>query len=36
VFDQALANKISLFCTFLIPVTHVIAISTAAKTTPKA
>ena len=36
VFDQALANKISLFCAFLIPVTHVIAISKAANTTPKA
>jgi hypothetical protein len=35
-FDQSLANRISLFFTFLIPVTHVIAISKAAKTTPKA
>jgi len=36
VFDQALANKISLFCTFLIPITYVIALTKAANTTPKA
>ena len=36
ILDQATANKISMFCTFLIPITHVIGLVNAAKTPPQA